>query len=338
MKKVVLFGGSFDPIHYGHLKMIQSAIKQTKANEGWFILADQAPLKDNKQAPYETRLSFIQKMIKPFKKLKVTTIEKDMPKPNYTFDTIKQLQRLYPGITFVLLIGTDQAVQFKQWKDQKELLQLVEVVVYPRTLEPIDDVFTKLSGETFDVSSTQIRQGLSQETHPAILNEMIIHGVYGEEMLREFLHESRVQHSIEVAKLMVEFARHYNLDTQFYYGLGLIHDLMKQKEKDHELDSLLSEEDKKNPPYMWHAIACHHYLSRIYKIKNRTFTNAIYHHVSGQSASVAGMLLYIADKCERTRKYDTEGFIELTKKDLFKGFNAVKKEAMQYRDNKGANE
>ena len=44
---------------------------------------------------------------------------------------------------------------------------------------------------------------------------------------------------------MAEFARHYHLDTQFYYGLGLIHDLMKQKEKDHELESLLSEEDKK---------------------------------------------------------------------------------------------
>lgn len=332
MKRVILFGGSFDPIHYGHLTMIQRAMKQMKAHEGWFVLADTPPLKDRQLASFEKRLSYIHMMIKPFDKLKACTIEKELPQPNYTINTVTYLQQRHPDIEFLLLIGSDQASQFTQWKDYLLLLEKVVICVYDRHNDENSLNFVSIEGPLLDVSSTQIRQGLSQQTHPAILNDMIKKGIYGQEMLSTYLSDKRVSHCFEVAKLMKEFAQVYPIDPEVAYGLGLIHDLMKQKEKDKELDFILSDNDKFAPEYEWHAIACHHVLTRYYKIKDHDFTNAIYHHVSGNSNSLLGMLLYVADKCERTRGYDSEHLIELTKKDVYLGFKKVRSEAKKYRE------
>lgn len=337
MKTIVLFGGTFDPIHYGHLKMMRAAIKQTGASEGWFLLADQAPLKDQIQTSFENRERMIETMIRPYKKMKVCTIEKDLPKPNYTIVTIDTLKRKYPNIQFKLLIGTDQALQFEEWKEHDRIHQEVEVLVFPRFDNKIDDKFTKLIGKPFEVSSTEIRLGHSIDTHPKILSEMIINGIYTEQLLSSYLPASRIKHSKEVAKLMVEFAHHYNLDVNRYYGLGMIHDLCKQLEKENKLDGYLSADDKKFPPYMWHAVAARNILVRFYKVKDRKFVNAIYHHVLGTGNTTEAMLLYISDKCERTRGYDSEPFIELTKKDIRKGFETVKNTSIIY-NQKGVSE
>lgn len=335
MKKIVLLGGTFDPIHYGHLEMMKAAIKQTHADEGWFVLAGQAPLKDDKQLSFETRASLIEIMIKPYSHLKLCDIENTLPQPNYTVNTVKALQIKYPTYQFQWLIGSDQAAQFEQWKDYQYLLDYIEMLVYKREGSVSTSMFTVIEGKPLSVSSTEIRKGLSTMTHPHILYRIITEGLYTQEMLSHYLKPARVKHSKEVAKLMGEFARHYQLDESYYYGLGMIHDLCKELEKQGNLDHLLTPYERKLPAYTHHAYACRNLLAWHYKIKDRKFTDAIKHHVLGTGHTIEAMLLYVSDKCERTRGYDSEPLIKLTKQNVYEGFKATKRVAADYQKEKG---
>lgn len=331
MKKIVLFGGSFDPIHFGHVTMMRQAIKQTQSDQGWFILANQPPLKGTQQLAFDVRLDFIKVMIKPFKKLKVNTIEKSLPVPNYTLTTIEYLKKRHPNYQFSLLIGSDQALQFNRWYGYEKIFDLVDVLVYPRDNTLIEDSrFKMLQGEQFPISSTTIRKGLSQATHPYILRSMMTNGYYFEDMFETMLGDKRANHSKEVAKVMVELAEHYRLDQKRAFGLGIYHDLFKDYEKTNRLDDVLGELKEKLPKYQWHALACVKVMSRYYHVYDKQYLNAIYHHVLGKSNQAYSMMLYISDKAERTRGYDSEPIIALSKIDLNKGFSQAKKSSQSY--------
>lgn len=318
-KKIILLGGSFDPIHYGHLKIVLNAIKQTKANEGWFILAKQAPLKSTTQLRFSDRAEMVKIMLSPYRHLKLCRIEEHLPTPSYTIDTLTQLQILYPNYTFIYLIGSDQANNFKQWKDYQAILDRVEVMVYPRSTQDIidDQMFTRLYAPILDISSTEIRQGKALETHPKILSTMITRGYYSLEMIQQNLPRKRVEHSVSVAQLAQELAKSHSIDPQKAYAVGLIHDWFKPLTT-HELLPYLNAEYLNQPDYLHHAYGLAQYLAKVYYVRDRSFINAIYHHVTGKGQSKLAKILFIADKAEPLRKYPTQEYRNLAFKDLNK--------------------
>ena len=334
--KVVLLGGSFNPIHDGHKKILNDAIKAVGADQGWFILANDPPLKDDQMLNFDVRKKFIEIMIYGFDKLKVCDIERHLPTPNYTVNTIKRLKKIYPSTKFYFLIGTDQAAQFDKWHKYEKILKQVQLIIYPRegykAIKGLNAI--KLKEETLDVSSTRIRENRSFLTHPEILNQMALNGYYANERLKTHLKNSRLKHTLRVADVSVEIAQSHNLDTKLAYGIAIAHDLLKQIAYETMAMYLTSNEMSK-PKELWHAYASARYHSRHMYVKDKRFLNALYHHTLGYSTNDYSKILYIADKCEPQRNTpNSDMLIQLAKKDLNKAFKLTKKQSDEYFERK----
>ncbi|MCF0113844.1 MAG: nicotinate-nicotinamide nucleotide adenylyltransferase, partial [Erysipelotrichaceae bacterium] len=87
--RIGLFGGSFDPVHNGHIELAKYVRKQCALDEIWFLPTVKTPLKDFKQTDYEDRVAMLKYALKPFKRLKVSTIEATLPIPSYTINTVR---------------------------------------------------------------------------------------------------------------------------------------------------------------------------------------------------------------------------------------------------------
>lgn len=165
----LLFFGSFDPIHLGHLIIAEYMVNTRLAEELWFVLSPVNPLKaDKKKTDQELRKEMIELAIENVKEFKVSDIEFFMPAPHYTFKTLLVLKESYPDKNFALLIGSDNLQNFEKWKNHKEILDLLPVFVYPRlgfASETFDNHpnLHKTQAPVIELSSTQIRKNLAAE-------------------------------------------------------------------------------------------------------------------------------------------------------------------------------
>ncbi len=164
--KVAIFGGSFDPIHKGHLEIID---KLSKMFDKVIVLPNyQNPLKTN-ATPANKRLEWLQKSIVQ-KNVEISEFEINQNKPCYTIDTIKYFKQFYDKISFV--IGADNLATLHKWKNIDELRDLVDFVVVTRDEIPTKGYKTiKIN---IPINSTKIREELKVEYLPnTIKNEIL---------------------------------------------------------------------------------------------------------------------------------------------------------------------
>ena len=170
MKKIGLYPGTFNPIHNGHVTLANYFINNTELDEVWVVLTPQNPFKKNNHLIEDNyRLEMANKIFNHLKNIKVSDIEFQLEKPNYTIDTINRLLEDYPKNQFTLLIGEDNLANFHQWKDYSKILDLVNIFVYPRikmidvNQEIINNARIKiLNAPKIKVSSEEIREKMKQ--------------------------------------------------------------------------------------------------------------------------------------------------------------------------------
>ena len=155
MKKVAIFGGSFNPIHTGHIALAQAVQQQCGLNEVWLMVSPQNPLKRNDADLLDDSLRFemAQKALEGVEGVKACDYEFHLPKPSYTWNTLQHLTKDYPDYTFTLLIGGDNWAHFQRWRHWKDILWHHDVIVYPR-----DEYQGTISVPLLNVSSTEIRK------------------------------------------------------------------------------------------------------------------------------------------------------------------------------------
>lgn len=167
-KKVALFGGSFNPIHIGHLALANYICEEQWVDELWFLLTPENPLKQHKnQLDEHVRLEMVQAAIKGYHKFKASDFEFHLPRPSYTINTLKALNENYPEYEFHLVIGADNWVAFDQWKSYKEILANFHILIYPRNGYTIDSDSLPpnvqfIETPQIEVSSTFIRESLKK--------------------------------------------------------------------------------------------------------------------------------------------------------------------------------
>lgn len=167
--KVGIYGGSFNPVHFGHVGLAKWVIENTDLDEVWLLVSPNNPLKPaGILAPEEERLAAVREAIKDIPGLKASDFEFSLPRPSYTANTLRELQKAYPEHEFTLVIGEDNLAIFDQWREYEYIASNFRIFVYPRkgssTIEDcrlkIEDfrslVFFK-NAPLFDISSTQIR-------------------------------------------------------------------------------------------------------------------------------------------------------------------------------------
>ena len=180
--RVALYFGSFNPIHVGHLKLAEYLTDNQLVDEVWFVISPCNPLKEQSEILDEfIRLDMLVFAIQNHPEFKACDIEFTMPTPSYTTDTLRILTSQFPENKFNIIIGSDNALVFDQWKDYTEILANYPVLVYPRKGYDFAEVETKypqmqlLNTPIYDISSTQIRDSIAQKKdisqwlHPSVL-------------------------------------------------------------------------------------------------------------------------------------------------------------------------
>ena len=164
MSRIGLFGGSFDPIHVGHLLVAQAAKEELQLDRLFFILAAQSPFKPDRQptAPRE-RLRLLRLALAGRTWCEVDEQEIRRGGVSYTIDTVRAYVQRFPEAELFYLVGADQAAQLGKWRSAEDLARLVQFLVIPRPgqdgtgLPPAPFRGRLLGGFPVSISSSEIR-------------------------------------------------------------------------------------------------------------------------------------------------------------------------------------
>jgi nicotinate-nucleotide adenylyltransferase len=161
--KIGLYGGSFDPVHLGHLLVAQAAIEELGLDKLFFIPAAQSPFKPkNPPACAAIRLQLLRLALAGKTNCEVDDLEIQRGGVSYTVDTVREYARRFPAAEIFYLIGADNSAKLNEWREAGELAKLAEFVAVPRpggapAVFPPPFRGRTLKGFPFELSSSQIR-------------------------------------------------------------------------------------------------------------------------------------------------------------------------------------
>ena len=164
--KIGLFFGSFNPVHCGHMVLAGYMSEFTDLEQIWFIVSPHNPLKlKNSLLQDYHRLSLVKIAIGDNRKLKASDIEFKLPRPSYTINTLAYLFEKFPSHQFVLILGSDNLESFTKWKNYSEILDQVELYVYPRKDSAGGELINhpkvkKIPAPLMEISSSFIRDAI----------------------------------------------------------------------------------------------------------------------------------------------------------------------------------
>lgn len=195
MIRTGVYGGSFNPIHNGHVGLARQLIGQGLVDEVWLVVSPQNPFKaDCRMLEEQARLDLARLAVQGESGIEVSDVEFSLPRPSFMSVTLCTLSSLHPRRQFSLIIGADCWERFPRWHEAEWIMNHYPLIVFPR---PGYDMGTLPSGvqraETtlFDISSTQIRERLASGGYdgegipPHVWQEIKLKGYYQQKEWRE---------------------------------------------------------------------------------------------------------------------------------------------------------
>jgi nicotinate-nucleotide adenylyltransferase len=189
--------GTFDPPHLAHVAIAEHMRKARSLDQVWFVVTPQNPFKQDKVlSPDHHRLAMMRLAVLGHEGLVASGFELDLPKPNYTSDTLRFMRQRWPDNRFELIIGSDNLASFHRWKDPEDILEHHRLLVYPR--EGLKDhlaatIFHGHPGiqivadaPLMPISATGIREDIrswravDDRLSPAVISYIRQHGLYGQ--------------------------------------------------------------------------------------------------------------------------------------------------------------
>jgi len=340
MRKVVILGGSFDPIHSGHLEIAKKTKEFLNADEVWFLVAKNPRWKSD-FTDAKIRLDMINLAIQDIPNMKICTIElEDLSSSvTYTIDTARTLKNTYPDYKFYFIIGSDQLEKLHLWKDVDELSSIFQFVLVTRpdininyeNIKKYKVIESNVLGP--NISSTNIRLGVQKDSLDSVYKYIKVNGLYLEMQLRLALSKNRYEHSLNVAKLASEIALKNNLDPKKAYIAGLLHDCAKELSSSETISMM----KKYYPNELNHSSKVfHQFLAPIiarerYGIEDDEIHLAMkYHATSSSEITDLGKIIYSADKIEPSRGYPSDDLIALCYKNYLFGYFKILEGNIKY--------
>ena len=135
MKRTGIFGGSFNPIHKGHISLAQQLRKLAGLDEVWLMVSPQNPLKQSADLLDDNlRMEMARLALEGVEGIVACDYEMHLPKPSYTWNTLQALSKDYPDREFVLLMGGDNWALFDRWYHSEDIAKNYQIFVYPREM------------------------------------------------------------------------------------------------------------------------------------------------------------------------------------------------------------
>ena len=335
--RIGIFGGTFNPPHYGHLRLAEEMKAAASLDKILIIPTSTPPHKVSSDLADEAyRLEMCRTMFSN-EYFEVSDIEIKRKGKSYSIDTVTVLKNLYPDDELYLIVGSDMLLSFHKWYRYEDILKNVILCVATRensissqelvsyavnTLGLKEDEFIISSITAFECSSTEVRNKiragestasvLPRRTRDYIMENNLYYDKYTDlkKLLSKRLLEKRYIHSLNVADSAVILAEKYGCDKEKAYFCGLVHDIMKNASEEEQLQMMekggiiLTRTEKLNKK-LWHAMAGECYLRLEMGIDDKDTLNAVRYHTTGRAGmSLLEKVVYIADYISEERDYD----------------------------------
>ena len=343
MKRLLFYGGTFDPPHSGHLHLLRQTIRRFHFDK---IVVMPTALPPHKQATHylsdEKRLRVLEMLFGHLRGVTVNSWELNKGGKSYSIETITHLREQYPGYEIWFLMGSDMFLSFEKWYRADELAKMCTLVVAPRNKEDVSllepmakHLKTTLNAKSVilqipivERSSTQIRQGQDDLMLPLEVRYYL----YGKEALeslesylKENLSPEKYDHSYRVAEFAVGLAKIHGVDENQVYLASLLHDATKCWGKSRQLAYLqkrhykLSADDRQ-APQIYHQITGSLFAAEKFRVCDRGILQAIKCHTTGRERMTElDKILFLADSIEPARSYEgVEEMRQTAKVDLDK--------------------
>ena len=321
--KIGIFGGTFNPIHNGHLNMIIDIKERLNLDVIYFVPSFKTPDKEFQieKISAKHRYEMVSKVIKSqnFSWLKVSNFEYKSKSISYTFKTIKHFKEKYPNDKLFWIMGEDRYKKFNTWKKYNYIKENASIVIYRRS-ENINKVIKKdksviyLSYLFIDISSSYILMNFRWDLIPQKAKDYILNNkLYLKTIVFNSLKFKRYEHSVAVASHAKRLAKEYKYkDIEKAWFTGLIHDLFKLHS-----DKMLLEykakrgkefTDEKIPLPALHGFIVALWVRDQYGWKDKEIFSALASHtLAKKDAKKLDKIIYVADKISSDRKGDKIG-------------------------------
>lgn len=320
MSKIGIMGGTFDPIHNGHIKIALAALSEYHLDKVIFLTSGNPPHKRGKKIlDASVRHIMVKRAISGFDRFKACDWEVKRSEYSYSLTTLRHFSEIYPSDDLYFIIGGDSLRDFHTWHKPEEILKLCTLLVYDRTGGTAKSDFAKvILGGNIDISSTEIRDTVAaggdiSKFVPNSVNGFILRNeLYKpvpdfEEKLRTMLKPERFMHSLSVRDTAVKMAEIFGADTEKARIAGLLHDNAKNMdnlyERCRDLEVELDEIEMQNAGLV-HAKLGAETAKCIFGVTDSEIIGAIRHHTLGKpDMTLLEKIVFVADLTEPLRTF-----------------------------------
>lgn len=356
MERIGIYGGTFNPIHIGHIRAAQQALHALKLDRVLLVPDQVAPHKEipaGSPTPQQ-RLDMLRLAVKTSPGLEVSDIELRRAGVSYTYLTVEELKKEYPGSELVLLMGTDMFLSFHTWRNPDIILKNASLGVFCRgeknekaaiaarkaEMEAQGAKVELVNNDVINISSTQLRRLLAFRCAASFLPDGVLdyireNRLYDtrsdwknlpmeelEPIVIRLLNPNRVRHVLGCRDTAVELAKHWGANEVDAARAGILHDITKAIDGPLQLTlceaygKILSDFSRKYPKTL-HALTGSLVAERIFG-ENKAVVSAIEHHTTGKAdMNLLEKIIYVADYMEPNRDFPgVEDLRELAYSDI----------------------
>lgn len=343
MKKMGLFGGTFDPIHKGHVSMALR-LAQKMELDGVVLMPTFVPphkIKEN-MASAEHRLAMCRLAAEEHPLLYVSDLELQRGGASFTVDTLTALSEQYSDTQWHLLVGADMFTTLRTWHRFADIAQMAVLCTIAREgtdTDKLTEYAAALQADGIDCfvdvspvepySSTQVRERIAAgETVADLVGEKVdayirANGLYRQAdgmqtqtadeqfiaIIRSRLSDYRFRHSLCVAQEAKRLAEHYGADADKAYTAGILHDIMKDTPKEAQQQIFVDyavdlDAVEKQSTTLWHARSGEVFLRHVLGVTDEEILSAVRYHTTGRAGmSLLEQVLFTADFTSADRNY-----------------------------------
>lgn len=320
MQKIGILGGTFNPIHNGHLEIAKAAMEEFELSRVIFLTSGNPPhKKDRKILDAAIRHIMVKKAIENIDGFFACDYEVKKGDYSYTVNTLRHFKELYPEDEIYFIIGGDSLRDFDKWYKPEEIVRLCKLLVYDRDGgEKDSDFAAQIHGKRIEISSTKIREmikrgeDISGLVPDAVSGFIKRNNLYQreedfEKKLKTMLKEDRFLHSLGVRDTAVVMAKIFGADAKKAEIAGLLHDCAKNlnnpEERCRDLEVELDSFERKNPALI-HAKLGEKVAMCEFGITDREILDAIKYHTIGRiNMTLLEKIIFVADLVEPGRSF-----------------------------------
>jgi nicotinate-nucleotide adenylyltransferase len=339
--RIGIFGGTYDPVHTGHIETARSVFRELELDKLFMVVAADPPHKhDPNRTPAHLRLKMLEAALEGERGIAASDVEIKRAGKSYTVDTLGVFKRQYRGAELFLIVGGDMLENFPLWRDPKSIMSMAALTAVTRPdsardMRAIADgierdfggrvILSEFTGP--DISSTEIRRRMRDAEpinllcDPAVERFIYTNGLYmPQEMtairqkLYKRLRRKRLDHTMMTVREAISLAAKHGADPRKARLAAILHDCIKLPNRELleycETNGYELSADERANPYLIHSRLGAELAETEFGVTDPEVLNAIRRHTLGQvGMSLLDKIIYVADKIEPSREY--EGVAEM---------------------------